>query len=208
MKYNIIPLFAIPLYQSTIPAINQTTFDMLIDNKYEDPSEYDTHEETVDRRILHRPEFAELKKIIDKKIAEYVHDALGVDKSLQWEITTSWVNKSIPGHSHSSHWHSNSLISGVLYLKTDPKTGAVCFHKSERYYNLFNETFGIEFDKDTDYSSPTIGVLPNTYTILMFPSHLAHSVCKNESVNTRYTLAFNVFPRGTIGPGGNCELTV
>lgn len=208
MRYNIIPLFAIPLYQSTIPAINQAMFDMLVNGEYETESEDDSHRETAERHILHRPEFTELKKIVDKKIAEYVHDALGVDKSLQWEITTSWVNKAQPGDHHQSHWHSNSLISGVLYLKTDPKTGVVCFHKSERYYNVFNETFGIEFDKETDYSAPTIGVLPDTYTILMFPSHLAHSVCKNESVNIRYSLAFNVFPRGTIGQGGNSQLTL
>jgi uncharacterized protein (TIGR02466 family) len=209
MSYSIIPLFAIPLYQSTIPPISKDMFDKLVGREYE---VYDgvkvTHEETAERFILNRPEFADLKRVIDSKIAEYVHEALGVNNTFTWEITTSWVNKAKPGDWHANHWHSNSLISGVVYLKTNPKTGVVCFHKGERYYNMFNETFGIEFDKETDYSTPTIGVVPSTHTILMFPSHLAHSVCENESTETRYSLAFNVFPRGTVGQGGNSELTL
>lgn len=208
MSYTIVPLFAVPLYQSTIPAIDKATYEKLINFHYEEVEGDVTHHETSERFILHRPEFAHIKKVVDAKIAEYVHEVLGINKTLSWELTTSWVNMSKPGQWHASHWHSNSLVSGVFYLHTNQKSGAICFHKSAGSKGVFGDTFGIEYDKDTDYNTEAIGVLPMTHTLFMFPSTLAHSVLENESNENRYSLAFNVFPRGTIGKGGNSELTI
>lgn len=207
MSYQMVPLFAVPVYQGTIPAIDKATYDKLISFAYEEIEGPITHKETKDRFILNRPEFADLKKVVDEKVHEYVHEVLGVDDTLSWELSTSWVNLNRPGDFSPQHWHSNALVSGVFYLHTNKDSGAICFHRAPTY-KLFGDQFGIEYNKDTDYNVDAVGVLPLTHALFMFPSTLVHSVLENQSKENRYSLAFNVFPRGTIGKGGNSELTI
>jgi ectoine hydroxylase-related dioxygenase (phytanoyl-CoA dioxygenase family) len=38
--------------------------------------------------------------------------------------------------------------------------------------------------------------------LVMFPSHLYHSVTKNASDQDRLTLAFNLWPKGPLGSAG------
>ena len=211
MNHRVHDLFSIPLYHSRLNPINSSTLEKLFNLEWEDPGYDDTsptHKETAERHLLDRPEFAELRKNIQSHIDFYVYEVLGVTKDQQWKITTSWVNKSAPGNYHANHWHSNSLVSGVAYLSADEKTGAICFNKDRGHKNLWGDTLKIDFDKHTVYNTEAVAILPMIGDILLFPSLLNHSVLTNESTNDRYSLAFNVFPRGTIGPGGNSELTV
>ena len=208
---EVTPLFGIPLYKSSISPIDPITLAKLLNLKYEVPTYQDqilTHEESAERRLLDRPSLATLKKQIQEKINDYVYNVIGADNSLQWEITTSWVNRAKFGEYHASHWHSNSIISGVLYLKVDEKSGSICFHKAHNWHNLFGNTFKFDSNKLTNYNSDTLLFSPKTFDILLFPSTLAHSVPPNESTEDRFSLAFNVFPRGVIGKGGNSELTL
>ncbi len=211
MKHRVHDLFSIPLYHSRLNPIDSITLEKLLNLEWEDPGYDDTpptHKETAERHLLDRPEFVEIKKNIQAHIDFYVYEVLGVTKDQQWKITTSWVNKSAPGNYHTNHWHSNSLVSGVAYLSADEKTGAICFNKDRSHKNLWGDTLKIDFDRHTVYNTEAIAILPMIGDILLFPSLLNHSVLTNESTNDRYSLAFNVFPRGTIGPGGNSELTV
>jgi uncharacterized protein (TIGR02466 family) len=209
MTYEVMGLFPIPVYKSKIPAINQLTLTKLMNFDYE-KSGYDdqtvTHKETANRYILDLPDMAGLKKIVQSKVNEYVHDVLAVSKEQSWDITTSWVNLAETGNYHTSHVHANALVGGVIYLKVDQKTGALCFHKNAEHKTLFTNTICVEFDSFNDWNTESIAVIPEEFDILIFPSTLAHSVFTNESTQNRFSLAFNVFPRGIVGQGGNSEL--
>ena len=211
MKSNVLGLFAVPLYRSSIDPLDPITLNRLFNFEYE-KSSYDqdiiTHKETAERHLLDRPEFAGLKKSLQAKIDEYAYEYLGTDKNLSWQITTSWVNKAEPGGYHAAHVHSNSLLSGVLYLKTNPKSGAICFYKNSAYHTLFTQTVNVDFDKTTDWNMESIGLTPKDFDVLIFPSTLSHSVMSNDSQEDRYSLAFNIFPVGTVAVGSNSELTI
>lgn len=211
MKHQIHELFSIPVYQSTIPPIDQSTFDRLISFEWEQASyniEKPDHKETAERHILDLPEFVNLRRNVQHHIDYFVYEVLGVSHDQQWRITTSWVNKTVEGGSTSAHWHSNSLISGVVYLKTTPGTGAICFHKEKSHKTLWTDTIKIDFEKTTDYNTDAVALMPLSHQILMFPSLLTHSVLEHNDTEDRYSLAFNVFPRGVIGHGGNCEISL
>jgi uncharacterized protein (TIGR02466 family) len=211
MNHQILDLFSIPLYQSKINTIDIITYTKLTTSEWEDPGYSDipvTHKETSERHILNLPYFSKLKKEVQDHVDFYVYEILGVSKAQSWEITTSWVNKSSPGNYHSNHWHSNSMVSGVLYLSSDSKSGAICFNKDRGHSNLWGDTICIDFEKDTPYNIESVGVIPKVNDILIFPSILNHSVLINQSNIDRYSLAFNVFPRGIVGKGGNSELTL
>jgi uncharacterized protein (TIGR02466 family) len=166
-----------------------------------------THLETTTRQLLDQPQFSNLKKQIQEKVDEYVYEVLGVTRKQKWLITTSWLNKAPTGGYHPSHWHSNSLVSGVYYLKTNPTSGAICFHKERSHNNMWRDTFCIDFEKTNEYNTDC-AISPKPNDLLLFPSILNHSVLDNLSQEDRYSLAFNVFPRGIIGEGGNSEISL
>jgi uncharacterized protein (TIGR02466 family) len=224
MKDHLItPLFSIPLYKSTIPPLDPITLTKLKNLEWEDPDAFveenerfdvaqatldATHQESADRHVLDRPSLAKLRKNIQDKIDDFVHNVMGVDHKMSWEITTSWVNRTVKGGYGESHYHSNSLISGVLYLEVDDISGKICFHKRSNWGNLFSDTIRVTYSEITDANADTVLFTPRTNDIILFPSHLSHSVPPSESEQDRYSLAFNVFPRGVVGKGGNSELTL
>jgi len=205
-NYQVVDLFPMPVYKSSIPPLDTITIKKLEAHEWEVEDGYVTHTETAQRHLLHLPEYKGLKKELQKHIDQYVYEVIGVQKDHKWEITTSWVNRSKPGNYHTEHWHSNSMVSGVLYINTDPNTGAIIFHKDRSYSNLWSDTLRLEFDKETDYNTSAVGILPKTNEVLLFPSILNHSVMTNHSTQDRFSLAFNVFPRGVFGENGNSEL--
>ena len=211
VDYSVHQLFPIPLYRGKVD-IDTLTYHKLINFEWEVGQAYAgeriSHKETKERHILNLSQFSGLKKQLQKHIDIFAYEVLGTQKDLSWEITTSWVNKAEPGDWHSAHWHSNSLISGVFYLNTDPKSGAIVFHKDRSHRTLWGDTLCIDFENQTDYNSDACGFLPAIGDLLMFPSILNHSVMQNESSIPRYSCAFNVFPKGILGKGGNSELSI
>lgn len=212
MDHKVNNLFSIPLYTSKLDPIDPVTMKKLKAFEYTENGYLnydDQHFETADRHILDHEEFKSLRYQIQKHINHFVYEVIGAEKKQRWEITTSWVNKSPPKEgNHFVHYHANSLISGVLYLEVNKDTGAICFHKDKFYNNLWGETLCIDFETVTEYNTKVIGITPSQFDILLFPSFLTHSVLNNDSDIDRYSLAFNVFPRGTIGEGGNGEVTL
>jgi uncharacterized protein (TIGR02466 family) len=220
--YFVTPLFSIPLYKSSIPPLDPITLTKLKNIEWENPDdfkeeneriEYDygsgaTHQESADRHVLDRPSLVNLRKQVQAKIDDFVHNVMGVDDKMTWEITTSWVNKTAKGGYGANHWHSNSLLSGVLYLEVDELSGKICFHKQLHWNNLFSDTLRITYKEINDTNAEIVLFAPKNNDIIIFPSHLSHSIPENESNQDRYSLAFNVFPRGVVGKGGNSELTL
>lgn len=206
MSYRVHNLWPVPVYQTTIAGVDPITFEYLMNLEVSNFDEKNfTHFETPKRKILNSPQLKNLKKQIDHHIDYYVHELLGATRKQKWEITTSWLNKSMPGGWHDLHWHSNSMVSGVWYPKVPANSGAICFHKERSHTNLWRDTLCIDFDNITEYNSEA-AIMPELNTLLLFPSILNHSVLDNKSNDARYSLAFNVFPRGIIGEDGNSEL--
>ena len=52
-------------------------------------------------------------------------------------ITQCWGNKNPKGSKHHEHVHPNSIVSGVFYLRQDPKLPPISFSKTSQYDFLF-----------------------------------------------------------------------
>jgi uncharacterized protein (TIGR02466 family) len=149
---------------------------------------------TSDKKILEHPEMANLKSAIDACLSEWCKNVYNpINDNFKLKITQSWLNYTKPGEHHDRHYHPNSIVSGVLYIDTNPVKDQIIFNSGKMY------DFYIPWKSLNQFNSMEATITINKKEIILFPSNLNHSVPKNEGTNTRISLAFNSFFEGTLG---------
>jgi uncharacterized protein (TIGR02466 family) len=209
MQHNITPLFAIPLFHTHLGDLNIITKTWLKNLEYpyqrtgHDGTDEDLDEGTKGMYILDKPQLKSLRKQITDAIDYFTHQSLGIDDGITFEITTSWANRYFGDEHVIKHTHENSMISGVYYIETTATTAPFVFERSHSHVNLFHSTTTPTFKKThlNRYNSSTHTITPRTGDLLLFPSHLEHTVPGSDSKDTRYSLAFNCFAKGHMGFG-------
>tara|TARA_B100000427_G_scaffold278696_1_gene248566 strand:- start:497 stop:1144 length:648 start_codon:yes stop_codon:yes gene_type:complete len=111
-------------------------------------------------------------------------------------MTQSWMNIIEKGEHHPRHTHSNSIISGVLYLQT-VEGDKISFQKP------LPPEIQIETNNHTKYNSPEWSIPVKNMDLLLFCSTLSHQVPLKMHEGTRMSLSFNTFVKGTLGLGMN-----
>lgn len=149
--------------------------------------------------LLDEPEFQELKLWVKEKVREVLASQ---DYRFGLRITQSWFNASNKGMWHHRHSHSNSFLSGILYLTP---SGSHTWFSTESIWLKGGEDNHFPFMarvphpyKDVIHKYPT-----TPGKLLLFPSTLDHSVDEHDLDEPRYTIAFNTFPVGTFGSNYN-----
>ena len=148
---------------------------------------------TADSYILKDPKLKDLKSFIDKCVAEYAECTVSPNDNVSFRVTQSWVTYTKKGQHHQRHFHANSVISGVFYIKTDSEKDKIHFYKDKLPHIAITP-------KKLNYFNTYSWWLPSLQgTLYLFPSSLEHSVEAVENDDVRIALAFNTFPVGTIG---------
>ena len=146
---------------------------------------------STNNKVLEDPNLLDLKSFIQQKLDFYLKEIISpISKSVELYITESWLAETHKDQHHHAHSHSNSIISGVLYIDTIEKNGIQLFspHKSIIDISRDNRTKDYKF----------IELIVSDGDLILFPSYLMHSVKKNNSNKTRLSLAFNSFVKGDI----------
>ena len=187
-------LFPVPIYMSDIDRKFTTKELNFVNNQKNYTIKNEGNINTKDNYILNRKEFKSIKKFIDKSCEDYLHKIICPKEKLKLYVTQSWLNYTEENQFHHQHAHPNSIISGVLYFNSDndnikflnPKQyNQISPQIDENKYNIWNSSswwFGIE-----------------TGQLIMFPSSTNHQVDSKKGNNTRISLAFNTFFKGTLG---------
>ena len=147
--------------------------------------------QSEDTFILDKPEMSRVRQFIEVKVKEYVVNVMGSDSEIV--ITQSWLNKSGKGESHHEHVHPNSMISGVWYPQIHEKLPPIQFRTGRQR----DVTFSIK--KFNLFNSATFMLPMKKGELILFPSHLSHSVPPNKSDEERISLSFNTWPKGNLG---------
>lgn len=199
-KPMILPLFSTPVYVNNVGAFESPDLDAL-DYSSSTPNGDGWYNflSSVDKKILHRPEFRHVHDIVMREVEVYTRELLAVNRSVEFYITDSWINRHRRGHSAGAHIHHNSLISGVLYLNVPEHGGDIVFHRDVLSLIPFPPSFDLDVDKFNIYNCKSWGHTPKTGDICLFPSVVSHSVDPNDSDQERSCLAFNVYARGDFG---------
>jgi len=73
------------------------------------------------------------------------------------------------------------------------------FHKNPIYTNTFHQSIRFEYDENNNLNTGQYAMNVEDGKVILFPSHLEHSVDENKSKEERYSLAFNFYVRGRFG---------
>jgi len=157
---------------------------------------------TKDNYILNRKEFKNIKKYLDKCCKDYLDTVICPKNNIELYITQSWLNYTETNQFHHQHQHPNSVTSGVLYFNSDIKNDKILFSHPTVYQQISPE---IDKTKFNLWNSKTWFFPVETGDLFMFPSSTTHQVETKQGNNTRISLAFNTFYKGSVG--SNSELT-
>jgi uncharacterized protein (TIGR02466 family) len=126
--------------------------------------------------------FARLEKII------HAH-AAGFAKSLHWNLRggkpvcdSMWINVLPQGGSHTSHIHTNAVLSGTYYV-TAPEGASPIVFEDPRHAMMM----AAPPRKTSIYESRT----PRAGTLMMWESWLRHEVPMNRAKADRISISFN-----------------
>jgi uncharacterized protein (TIGR02466 family) len=126
--------------------------------------------------------FAKLEKII------HTH-ALTFAKSLQWKLQggkplcdSMWVNVLPQGGSHTSHIHTNAVISGTYYVNAPAGASPIVFEDPRHAMMMAAPP-----RKTSVYESR----VPKAGTLMLWESWLRHEVPMNQAGSERISVSFN-----------------
>ena len=150
---------------------------------------------SIDKDILDRPELKDLRDFVQSKIDEYLNTVICPAEGASIYVTQSWLNITSKNQFHHPHNHSNSYLSGVLYIDTHPSEDKIYFTSN----NTSRWPLLLEHKELTAFNSTDWWLPAQTGKILLFPSSLTHYVPNVQTDTQRVSLSFNTFLRGNIG---------
>ena len=199
MKEPIIEnLFPTPIYMSNIDRPFTKQELQFVDNQKNKCSKNLGNINTKDNYILNRKEFKNIKKFIDKSCQDYLEKIISPKNNIELYITQSWLNYTEESEYHHTHEHPNSVVSGVLYFDCNKENDKIKFTNPRGYQQIKPE-----IDQYNIWNSHTWWFALETGQLVMFPSSTTHQVDTKQGNNTRISLAFNTFYKGTIGSNSN-----
>ena len=146
-------------------------------------------------------ELKDIKIFCEHELKQYLEKIEGIDTDLaELYITQSWLNKTKPGEYHHLHHHTNSYLSGVLYISCLPND---VISLEDRTYGLYNNLVFLK-QEPTEWNCKGANINVKERDLILFPSWVPHHVGINETKETeRISLSFNTFPIGELGDYDN-----
>jgi uncharacterized protein (TIGR02466 family) len=197
VESNINGIFPTPVYISKIHRELTTKELSFIDKTKLDTYNNEGNTTSNDNYILNNKAFKKLKEELDLKVQDYFDKVISPANNITPYITQSWLNYTETNQYHHKHAHPNSLVSGVFYINCHEE------HDKIKFFNDIYKTIRLEIKDWNLWNSETWWFSVKTGDVILFPSSLTHMVETKQGDNTRISLAFNVFIKGTIGNNKN-----
>ena len=136
---------------------------------------------------LRLPEFAELKKHLDRHALAYAR-ALSFDLARKPRLDTMWVNILKPGGGHSGHIHPHAFLSGTVYVEVPDGASALKLEDPRLAMMMARPTVHADAP---EAEQPFVYLAPRAGTVLMWESWLRHEVPMNAAKSERISISFN-----------------
>jgi uncharacterized protein (TIGR02466 family) len=199
VEANINGIFPTPIYISKLNRELTPLELKFVDKNKKDFYKNDGNITSNNNYILNEKPFANIKKELDLRVQDYFDKVISPANIITPYITQSWLNYTETNQYHHKHAHPNSLVSGVFYINCHEE------HDKIKFFNDNYKTIKLEVKDWNIWNSETWWFTVKTGDVILFPSSLTHMVETKKGTNTRISLAFNVFIKGTVG--NNKQLT-
>ena len=197
MEANINGIFPTPIYISKLNR-KLTPLELnFVDKSKKDFYKNDGNITSNNNYILNEKPFANIKKELELKVQDYFYKVISPANKITPYITQSWLNYTETNQYHHKHAHPNSLVSGVFYINCHEE------HDKIKFFNDNYKTIKLEVKDWNMWNSESWWFSVKTGDVILFPSSLTHMVETKQGDNTRISLAFNVFIKGTVGNNKN-----
>ncbi len=193
MEANINGIFPTPIYISKLNREITNKELLFIDKTKSNCNKNEGNITSNDNYILNHKAFKNLKEDLDLRVKDYFEKVISSTDTITPYITQSWLNYTETNQYHHKHTHSNSLVSGVFYINCDKE------HDKIKFFNNRYQTIKPEIKDWNIWNSESWWFAVKTGDVILFPSSLTHMVETKQGDNTRISLAFNVFIKGTVG---------
>jgi uncharacterized protein (TIGR02466 family) len=197
MEATINGIFPTPIYISKINRELTSKELSFIDKTKLDTYNNEGNTTSNDNYILNNKAFKNIKEELDLKVQDYFDKVISPSNNITPYITQSWLNYTETNQYHHKHQHPNSLVSGVFYINCHAE------HDKIKFFNDSYKTIKPEVKDWNIWNSETWWFSVKTGDVILFPSSLTHMVETKQGDNTRISLAFNIFIKGTVGNNKN-----
>ena len=186
---TVIPIFpsgVVKIYTSPKSFMNDLDLSRLTFEKFKGATKLRTKKFN---NLLLQPEFKEIKVWVEECAKDFLDNVLKMEYE-EFFITESWMNICEKGAYQRIHNHANSIISGVLYLKSEPKHPPLEFKKMllplEPFISLIEH-----YKKGNPHTTHTLAFPCTQDTMLVFNSHLHHGHDASVLEEERIGIAWN-----------------
>ncbi len=133
-------------------------------------------------------EFGKLEKIVKRHAGHFA-------KGLHWNLRgktpvcdSLWVNVMPEGGSHTSHIHTNSVISGTYYVTVPEAAGPIVFEDPRAGLLMAAPPRKSSAPRELQTH---VSETPKAGTLLLWESWLRHEVPLNRAEGSRISVSFN-----------------
>ena len=197
MQSTINSIFPTPIYISKLDR-DLTSLELkFVDKNKKDFYKNDGNITSNNNYILNEKPFVNIKKELDLRVQDYFDKVISPANNVTPYITQSWLNYTETNQYHHKHAHPNSLVSGVFYINCHEE------HDKIKFFNDNYKTIKLEVKDWNMWNSESWWFSVKTGYVILFPSSLNHMFETKQGYNTRISLAFNVFIKGTVGNNKN-----
>jgi uncharacterized protein (TIGR02466 family) len=148
---------------------------------------------SLDNYVLDNKELLRVGAVCQQAAQKFFDEVYQPKEKIGLSITQSWANFTGENEYHHKHYHTNSFISGVLYIDTNIETDKLHFFKEVK------NTFLVATENYNQWNSESWWYPTAPNTILLFPSSLSHMVVTKPTPEKRISIAFNTFFKGNLG---------
>ena len=193
MEATINGIFPTPIYISKVDRKLTSLELKFVDKSKKDFYKNDGNITSNNNYILNEKPFTNIKKELYLRVQDYFDKVISPANSITPYITQSWLNYTETNQYHHKHAHPNSLVSGVFYINCHEE------HDKIKFFNDNYQTIKLQIKDYNIWNSESWWFPVKTGDVILFPSSLTHMVETKQGDNTRISLAFNVFIKGTVG---------
>ena len=113
---------------------------------------------------------------------------------IDFKLTTNWATKTEPNGIGEYHKHANFWLSGCYYPEGEIEDKLyICLKKP------YGNTYQPNPKRFNNLNGTFIEIIIKKGTLLIFPAEIEHRIGYNNTNRNRYSIAFNILPKGKMG---------